>query len=57
MQIKGGFCMKALNLKERIVGYIGKAAISVAKMEANSSCPYLSYQPKKPDAVKRLRKF
>ena len=49
--------MKALKLKEKIVGYIGKAAISVSKIEANSSCPYLSYQLKKPDAVKRLRKF
>lgn len=57
MQAKGGSCMKALNLKEKIVGYIGKAAISVAKIEANSSCPYLSYQPTKPDTVKRLRKF
>lgn len=49
--------MKVLNLKGKIVGYIGKAAMSVAKIEANSTCSYLTYQPKKPDAVKNLRKF
>lgn len=49
--------MKALNLKGKIAGYIGKAAMSVARIEANSTCSYLTYQPKKPDAVRRLRKF
>lgn len=45
------------NFKEKIGKGIGKAATFVAKVEANSACPYLTYQPQKPDAVKKLRKF
>lgn len=49
--------MKQFNLKEKVGRCIVRAAVSVAKAEANSACPYLSYQPKKPKAVKKLRNF
>lgn len=44
-------------MKEKVGKSIGKMAVFAAKMEANSACPYLTYQPEKPDAVKKLRKF
>ena len=34
-----------------------KLGISIAVMEANSACPYLSYQSDMPQKVKNLRKF
>lgn len=38
-----------------------KAIVSMAKksasMEANTTCPLIGYQPKEPQAVKKLRKF
>lgn len=49
--------MKKENLKKTIGKVMGQMAVSIAKMEANSACPYLSYQPKKPNAVKKLRNF
>lgn len=36
---------------------IGNLAKIVAKRDANTSCPFLGYQPKLPDSVKKLRKF
>lgn len=39
---------------QRIIKMI---AIKVAKMDANTACPCITYQPKMPDAVKKLRKF
>lgn len=40
---------------------VKKAIIGLAKknatMEANTSCPVIGYQPKEPQAVKKLRKF
>ena len=36
---------------------IKKAAIKVAKADANAACPCISYEPKMPDAVKKMRKF
>jgi len=49
--------MKKNTMVKRLGQGIGKLAVSVAKMEANSACPYISYQPQKPEAVKKLRKF
>lgn len=34
-----------------------KIAIKIAKVDANTACPCISYQPKLPEAVKKLRKF
>ena len=40
---------------------VKKAVVEMAKrnatMEANTSCPFIGYQPKEPKAVKKLRKF
>ena len=49
--------MKMSNMKKNLGSLIGKTAVSVAKIEANAACTYLTYQPKKPDALKKMRKF
>lgn len=36
---------------------ISNLAKKVAERDANTSCPFLGYQPKLPDSVKKLRKF
>lgn len=36
---------------------IEKIAIRVALEDANSACPCISYQPKLPKSVNKLRKF
>ncbi|MDR0918847.1 MAG: cyclic lactone autoinducer peptide [Oscillospiraceae bacterium] len=36
---------------------IAKVALAVAKVNANSTCPYFTHQPKLPEAAKKLRKF
>ncbi|WP_312693503.1 cyclic lactone autoinducer peptide [Caproiciproducens sp.] len=36
---------------------VSKVAIYEARKSANTSCVALAYQPKLPDAAKRLRKF
>ena len=36
---------------------VEKIAIKIAKVDANTACPCISYQPKLPEAVKKLRKF
>lgn len=47
--------------KNQMVKKIEKAIVNVAKrsasVEANTACPFLTYQPKEPQAVKELRKF
>lgn len=35
---------------------VGKLAKVVATRDANTTCPLLGYQPKLPDAVKKLKK-
>lgn len=37
-------------------GTVEKIAIKIAKMDANTACPCISYQPELPKAVKKLRK-
>ena len=37
--------------------FVGLFALAIAVVQANVACPYLSYQPELPDAVKKLRKF
>lgn len=49
--------MKKENMKKAVGKIVEKIAVSIAKTEANTACPYLSYQPSKPDAVKKMRKF
>lgn len=36
---------------------VEEIAIKVATADANAACPCLTYQPKVPKAVKKLRKF
>lgn len=45
------------NLKKMAGKGIGRIAVIAARAEANAACPYLTYEPKKPEAVKKLRKF
>lgn len=42
--------------KKALQNAVEKIAIKVAKMDANTACPCISYQPKLPQAVKKLRK-
>ena len=46
---------------KRLLTTVKKVVINVAKrsavMEANTSCPLIGFQPKEPQAVKKLRKF
>lgn len=45
------------NLKEQVLKAVTKIAYAEASKSANTSCPFFSYQPKLPVAVKKLRKF
>lgn len=36
---------------------ISNVALNTATMAANSHCAYIFHDPKKPDALKQLRKF
>lgn len=46
---------------QKIKNFIKKAIADMAKksagMEANTACPCMNFQPKEPQAVKKLRKF
>lgn len=45
----------------KITRTVKKAIANLAKksasMEANTACPFMNFQPKEPQAVKKLRKF
>lgn len=43
--------------KSKNDNFIVKMAKKVAERDANTSCPFLGYQPKLPKEIKRLRKF
>lgn len=43
--------------KKSIRGMIENIAIKIAISDANAACSFISYQPKMPKAVKKLRKF
>ena len=43
--------------KKKMQEIIKNVAIRVAKADANATCPCITYQPKMPDAVKKMRKF
>lgn len=42
---------------KKIERIIVNAAIKSASVEANTTCPCYSYQPKEPPQIKKLRKF
>ncbi len=39
---------------KKTIAYVAKKS---ASMEANTACPCVGFQPKEPQAVKKLRKF
>lgn len=41
----------------KIKKVIEEIAIKVATVDANMACPCISYQPKQPKSMKKLRKF
>lgn len=45
---------KITTIVKRTIAYL---ATKSASMEANTTCPCIGYQPKEPQAVKKLRKF
>ena len=45
-----------MNMKKMVKGIIEKVAIKIAKSDASTACPFISYQPKLPDAVRKLTK-
>lgn len=45
-----------MNTKKVIKKWVENIAIKVATADANTACPYITYQPKLPEAVKKLRK-
>lgn len=44
---------KMLEYCRKILSVLAKKA---AKRDANTCCPYITYQPKLPEAVKKLKK-
>lgn len=48
-------------MNEKILKFYQKGIRNVAKKiaqrDANTCCPFLSYQPKLPDSVKKMKKF
>lgn len=44
-------------MREHIGRIIVKLGKKSAKIEANTTCAFLGYQEKEPDAVKKLRRF
>lgn len=56
--MEGGISMQKMKkLKSNAQRLIAKVAKESASIEANSSCGFFAYQPKEPEAVKKLRKF
>lgn len=55
------FHERRVDAMQNITMVVKKAIASIAKrtasMEANTTCPLIGYQPKEPQAVKKLRKF
>lgn len=39
---------------KKTIAYLAKKS---AGMETNTACPFIGFQPKEPQAVKKLRKF
>ncbi len=44
-------------IKKHLSTVIETIAFKIATEDANSACPCISYQPKLPKSVKKLRKF
>lgn len=44
------------NRKKMVQNVVEKIAIKIASADANTACPCITYQPKMPKAVQKLRK-
>lgn len=57
----GTFISEGRNTMQKITRTVKKVIANMAKksasMEANTACPCMNFQPKEPQAVKKLRKF
>lgn len=57
----GTFISEGGNTMQKITRTVKKVIANMAKksasMEANTACPCMNFQPKEPQAVKKLRKF
>lgn len=51
---RGTRMKKGKKILRRVVESV---AIRIAKSDANAACPCISYQPKLPESVQKLRKF
>ncbi len=49
--------MKARTIREGVRNKIVQTAKLTARIEANSACILIAYQPEKPKELKKLRKF
>jgi cyclic lactone autoinducer peptide len=45
------------DISKKLSKTIAKIALTITKANVNSTCPYHVYQPKIPEAAKKLRKF
>ena len=43
-------------MKQEIKKIVEKMAIKAAKMQVDSTCKWVTYQPKETEAIKKLRK-
>ncbi len=43
-------------MKKEIREFVRRCAVKTAKAEENAACIWITYQPKVPEAVKKLRK-
>ena len=48
---------KSLKLGKEMKKAVAALALSTTKAVANSTCVYISHQPKLPETAKKLRKF
>ena len=46
--------MKKNNVTKKVMENV---AVKVATADANAACPFITFQPKLPQAVKKMRKF
>ena len=50
--------MKLMKKENKTIkNLVEKLAVKIAVAEANTVCSYITYQPKLPQSVKKLRKF
>lgn len=48
--------MKKRELTKKCKTLITRVAVEVAKIDVNTTCPFISYQPKLPKSIYKLKK-